>query len=49
MSSMITITVYICPICRFKSFNIFPIKHYEAGSAGTRTFSCPNCNTELDE
>jgi len=49
MPSMLGIAIYICPICKYKSFDIFPIKHYEAGSAGRRTYSCPNCNIELDE
>lgn len=48
MTSVIGITIYVCPICGFKSFDMFPVGHWEAGSDGRRTYSCPGCNAELE-
>lgn len=46
---MIYIRKYICPNCDYSSNELFPIEHYEGGSSGYRTFSCPKCGEELEE
>ncbi len=48
MASIIGITIYVCPICGFRSFDMFPVEHWEAGSSGRRTYRCPGCNKELE-
>ena len=38
-----------CPYCGYEKEGLFPIEHYEGGSAGYRTFRCPVCGKEIEE
>ena len=49
IKSMIYIRKYVCPYCGYTSDELFPIEHYEGGSSGYRTFTCPNCGKEMEE
>lgn len=49
LKRMIYIRKYVCPYCGYTSDNLFPIEHYEGGSSGYRTFTCPDCGRGMEE
>lgn len=49
LRKMIYEHIYKCPYCGYAASTMFPIKHYEGGSSGYRTFKCPNCDNEIEE
>jgi len=40
---------YECPYCHYVSEEPFPIKRYQGGSFGYRTYECPRCGREMEE